>query len=85
MNSPRSAVNLLRNVYRAKGSTDFEPSRVEPDSDADYLCVRLILRCIRCGAEVGCLPWVCPTCGRINALLLESNRVGRNRDHKARR
>ena len=85
MNSERSAHNLLRNVYRAKGSTDFAISRLEPDVDSDYPRVKLILRCIRCGAEVGCLFDVCPVCGRINALLLESKRVERNRDFKARR
>ena len=85
MNSPRSAVNLLRNVYRAKGTTAFDISRLEPVLDADYPGVELILMCVKCGAESSCFLDVCPVCGRILSMRLESNRVRTNRDYKINR
>lgn len=82
MNSERSALKLLRHVYR-NNSTDFDIIGLQYVRDSDVY--RLILGCTRCQAKLNALPEVCPVCGRINALLLESKRVERNRDFKARR
>lgn len=82
MNSERSAHNLLRHVYR-NYSTDFDIIGVQHVRDSDVY--RLILGCARCQARLPALPDVCPVCGRINAFLLESKRVERNRDFKTRR
>lgn len=83
MNSERSALKLLRHVYREKGSTAFAIIRGRYIMERD--AVQLILecvKCVKCGAEVGCFLDVCPVCGRISYLQLESNRVKASRKNK---
>ncbi len=63
MNSPRSAKNLLRKVYKNKGSMDWRPKGFyDIDGSGRYV---LHVSCDKCGIIVTSLLDTCPVCGRI--------------------
>lgn len=80
MKSERAALNLLRNVYKKKGTTDYDLAGYRLVEDRYYI----VFMCKRCGAFLDALYLTCPVCGRIFYLHLKNNRVI-DRDIEGRR
>lgn len=71
MRSERASVNLLRNIYKKKGCTDF--SIVGGTLEGDE-CVYLKFMCKTCGNITSYIPNECTNCGKIWKLNLKSMR-----------